>query len=184
MVIDNALHTSIIIVWQPSFNWSRVCLHTYPINRYCFSSSRDVVFEIFHASHCHYILLKKIIPQNNMFIFGEDQFCSKETWLFWGRSHLSSQMTFWGAGGLHPYWMCTQSSSNLYTTSYDVVFFGDLLTNHHFSLRHHFIFISTHIMCKKSPCRQASRLDHVIFDWFTCKSLHYMGKIYSIDRIK
>ena len=82
MVIDNALHTSIIIVWQPSFNWSRVCLHTYPINRYCFSSSRDVVFEIFHASHCHYILLKKIIPQNNMFIFGEDQFCSKETWLF------------------------------------------------------------------------------------------------------
>ena len=46
-------------------------------------------------------------------------------------------------------------------------FFGDLLTNHHFRLQHHFIFISTHIMCKKSPCRQASRLDHVIFDWFT-----------------
>ena len=62
MVIDNALHTSIIIVWQPSFNWSRVCLHTYPINRYGFSSSRDVVFEIFHASHCHYILLKKNHP--------------------------------------------------------------------------------------------------------------------------
>ena len=119
MVIDNALHTSIIIVWQPSFNWSRVCLHTYPINRYCFSSSRDVVFEIFHASHCHYILLKKIIPQNNMFIFGADQFCSKETWLFWGRSHLSSQMTFWELDDCTHIGWCTQSSSNL--KSYNIL---------------------------------------------------------------
>ena len=160
--------------------------HTYPINRYCFSSSRDVVFEIFHASHCHYILLKKIIPQNNMFIFGADQFCSKETWLFlrsisfeFTDDFLGSWMTAPILDGVH-----SRLQISNHTTSCDVVFFGDLLTNQHFSLQHHFIFISTHIMCKKSPCRQASRLDHVIFDWFTYKSLYSMGKSYSIDRVK
>ena len=94
---------------------------------------------------------------------------------------------FLGAGWLHPYWMVhtVVFKSQIIQHLVMLYFFGDLLTNHHFSLQHHFIiFISTHIMCKKSPCRQASRLDHVIFDWFTCKSLHYMGKIYSIDRVK
>ena len=151
MVIDNALHTSIIIVWQPSFNWSRVCLHTYPINRYCFSSSRDVVFEIFHASHCHYILLKKIIPQNNMFIFGEDQFCSKETWLFevdliWVHRWLFGELE----DCTHIGW-CTQSSSNL--KSYNILWccsflvtFSPIIT----SVFDIISYLSAHTLCVKN----------------------------------
>ena len=160
--------------------------HTYPINRYCFSSSRDVVFEIFHASHCHYILLKKNHPpEQHVYLRSRSVLLQRDVAFLRSISFeftddfLGSWMTAPILDGVH-----SRLQISNHTTSCDVVFFGDLLTNQHFSLQHHFIFISTHIMCKKSPCRQASRLDHVILDWFTYKSLYSMGKSYSIDRVK
>ena len=103
-----------------------------------------------------YFTEKNHPPEQHVYLRSRSVLLQRDV-AFWGRSHLSSQMTFWGARGLHPYWMVhtvvfkSQIIQHL-VMLYFLVTFSPITT----SVFNIISYLSAHTLCVKN--HQADKL--------------------------